>query len=497
MPVAGMAYLDRPTPGGYFIFPDLSVRHEGKFRLSFNLFEELKEDKDADADPSPTAADVKPLPGAGMAPESFAIWRLEVKSVPFNVFSAKKFPGLAESTNLSRVVAEQGCRVRIRRDVRMRRRDNKSKDFDEYDDTGYARTDRFATPLQQVPERPRSISNGSMHGSVHGSVHGGAEPATPYSVEHRRSSESLSYYSQPSYAAPPPQPQPNQAAPYTSHLAFGSNSAQYAAPSFQPPAPLVAQQPQRFVQPTNDYQYHSSAHSRPVSTPQNYAYPPSQPQQPTYQQLPIYSNSSPEYQPVPDYRRASLPSSQQGYASQSMTSYSQQDNRQTSMQPNYYPSSMQQNLAPRSATPGGTGQVLPPIQTLQPPIESKYESKYEPYTPTTLPAPVNNITPSSSYENLHNKYQPYTSTPISGSATDYGRMSKRSHEQVFDNSHQYQALHSGMRPSAFSAGREVPQIEAEDGSLVEEYDLTAMRMLSYRRADGTTHLKKCPSPIRD
>ena len=39
MPVAGMAYLDRPTAGGYFIFPDLSVRHEGKFRLSFNLYE--------------------------------------------------------------------------------------------------------------------------------------------------------------------------------------------------------------------------------------------------------------------------------------------------------------------------------------------------------------------------------------------------------------------------------------------------------------------------
>jgi len=497
MPVAGMAYLDRPTPGGYFIFPDLSVRHEGKFRLSFNLFEELKEDKDADADPSPRIADVKPLPGSGMAPRSFALWRLEVKSIPFNVFSAKKFPGLAESTNLSRVVAEQGCRVRIRRDVRMRRRDNKSKDFDEYDESGYARTDRFATPLQQVPERPRSISNGSMHGSVHGSVHGGAEPATPYALEHRRSSESLGYYSQPNYAPPPPQSQPSQVTPYSSHLTFGSNSSQYAAPSFQPPAPPVAQQPQRFVQPTNEYQYPSNTHFRQMSTPQTYAYPPSQPQQPTYQQAPIYSSSSPEYQSVPDYRRASLPASQQGYTNQPMIPFPQQDNRQTSIQPNYYPSSMQQNPAPRVATPGSSGQILPPIQTLQPPVESKYEPKYEPYTPTTLPAPVNIITPSSSYDNLHNKYQPYTTTPISASANDYGRMSKRSHEQVFDNSHQYQAMHSGMRPSSFSTGRDVPLIEAEDGSLVDEYDMTKMRMLAYRRADGTKQVKKCPSPIRD
>ena len=44
-------------------------------------------------------------------------WRMEVKSDLFTVYSAKKFPGLAESTNLSRTVAEQGCRVRIRRDV--------------------------------------------------------------------------------------------------------------------------------------------------------------------------------------------------------------------------------------------------------------------------------------------------------------------------------------------------------------------------------------------
>ncbi|KAK6411743.1 velum formation-related protein, partial [Oleoguttula sp. CCFEE 5521] len=41
-PVAGMVYLDRPSPAGYFIFPDLSVRHDGRFRLSFSLYEEVK-----------------------------------------------------------------------------------------------------------------------------------------------------------------------------------------------------------------------------------------------------------------------------------------------------------------------------------------------------------------------------------------------------------------------------------------------------------------------
>lgn len=52
VPASGMAYLDRPTEAGYFIFPDLSVRHEGYFRLSFSLFETTKEAKDFDLEPS-------------------------------------------------------------------------------------------------------------------------------------------------------------------------------------------------------------------------------------------------------------------------------------------------------------------------------------------------------------------------------------------------------------------------------------------------------------
>lgn len=496
MPVAGMAYLDRPTPGGYFIFPDLSVRHEGKFRLSFNLFEELKEEKDEDVEglPSPRSTDTKSSsPASKMAPKNFAIWRLEVKSKPFSVFSAKKFPGLSESTNLSRVVAEQGCRVRIRRDVRMRRRDPKSKDYDEFEDNAYGRADRFGTPLQQVPERPRSISNGSVHGSVHASAHGsvhGGDPGTPYAIEHRRSSQDLGYYNQPSYVPPPIPVQPAQPGPsYSSHLTFGSNSSQYATPSFQPPPAPIAQPPQRYVQPNNDYQYQPNPHTRQISTPQNFAYPSNQPQQPSYQQTPMYTTNTPEYKPVPDYRRASLPASHQGYQSQSLTSYPQSDSRQNPVQPNYYQSPAQ-NPAPRSATPNNSGQVLPPIQTLQPPLESKYES----FTPSaSLPASA--ITPSSSYENMRSKFQPYATTSAAASNTDYTRLNKRSHEQVFDNSHQYQSLHSGMRPSTFRHGQDVPQVEAEDGSLVEEYDMGSMRMLNYKRADGTKQTKKCPSPI--
>lgn len=150
VPASGMAYLDRPVEAGYFIFPDLSVRHEGYFRLSFSLFETTKEDKDHDLD----------QPDSDL-PQGVD-WRMEIKTLPFNVFSAKKFPGLMESTQLSKTVADQGCRVRIRRDVRMRKRDGKSGAYERRDDD-YPRR-RTVTPASDDPigaMRPRSLSNSS------------------------------------------------------------------------------------------------------------------------------------------------------------------------------------------------------------------------------------------------------------------------------------------------------------------------------------------------
>lgn len=119
-PVSGCCYLDRPDPAGYFLFPDLSVRHEGRYRLVFSLYELIKDAKDLDRD-----AEI-PSTGESQLPAD-ACHRMDLRSADFTVYSAKKFPGLTESTTLSRVVAEQGCRVRIRRDVRMRRRDPNGK----------------------------------------------------------------------------------------------------------------------------------------------------------------------------------------------------------------------------------------------------------------------------------------------------------------------------------------------------------------------------------
>ncbi|KAI5457998.1 velvet factor-domain-containing protein [Mariannaea sp. PMI_226] len=212
VPASGMAYLDRPTEAGYFIFPDLSVRHEGRYRLTFSLFETTKEEKDFDLEPS----DGDLPPGVD--------WRMEIKTLPFSVFSAKKFPGLMESTQLSKTVADQGCRVRIRRDVRMRKRDGKGGSGFDRREEGYARQ-RTVTPAAEDPHsiRARSLSNSSEH-------------RAPYPEPQRRPSIIEAYHPPP----PPPPPSYEQSSSSGSrHLSFGDPSApQYSAPrQYAPQAP--------------------------------------------------------------------------------------------------------------------------------------------------------------------------------------------------------------------------------------------------------------------
>ncbi|GKT57381.1 sexual development activator [Colletotrichum tofieldiae] len=267
MPVSGMAYLDRPTEAGYFLFPDLSVRHEGRYVLAFHLYEDIKQEEDRD--PEGDAADEALNPAF--------MYRLAVKSVPFNVFSAKKFPGLTESTNLSKTISEQGCRVRIRRDVRMRRRDGKpaGNDFENNPENEYRNSRRTQTPeIRSNAEqfRARSSSNSSEH-----------RAAYPPAPERRPSAVE-------SFQAPPPPPPPPMAygpAPSTNvHLRFGSDASsapypphQYAQPSAQPPpispttASYQSNQPSPY-HPTSSYGYSSRpssqyATSNPPPTPRD------------------------------------------------------------------------------------------------------------------------------------------------------------------------------------------------------------------------------------
>ncbi|KAI2625454.1 velvet factor-domain-containing protein [Xylaria nigripes] len=247
-PVSGCCYLDRPDPAGYFLFPDLSVRHEGRYRLVFSLYELMKNEGDLDRD-APEAE-----PGNPRLPTD-ACHRMDLRSADFTVYSAKKFPGLTESTALSRAVAEQGCRVRIRRDVRMRRRDANTKPSsnDEYaKNVEDEYTKRRGT---QTPDdyRARSVSNSSIDRSSF------ADPSRrPSSVD---------------YAAAPHPPTFQSSKPSAAMLNFGGQAASGFA---QPFGPIGVSNPQ----------------STPVSPAQS-VFPPAQgvnlpPPSPSYSPSPAY-----------------------------------------------------------------------------------------------------------------------------------------------------------------------------------------------------------------
>ncbi|KAG2219797.1 hypothetical protein INT45_001129 [Circinella minor] len=78
--------------GGFFVFGDLSVRIEGRYRLRFTLFEITTQG---------------------------AINLKSIYSDTFSVYSAKTFPGMLESTFLSRTFSDQGVRLRIRKEHRV------------------------------------------------------------------------------------------------------------------------------------------------------------------------------------------------------------------------------------------------------------------------------------------------------------------------------------------------------------------------------------------
>ena len=482
MPVAGMAYLDRPSPAGYFIFPDLSVRHEGKYRLSFNLFEETKA-RDMETDPALTNQPSTSNQGrAPQAPPSNCVpFRLEVKSRPFVVYSAKKFPGLAESTSLSRLVAEQGCRVRIRRDVRMRRRDTKtSKEFEDLDDEGasYTHADRYTTPdnYGQVPvvERARSVSTTSVDASP-----------IPYPLAERRSSiQEGCYYNPQSWQQPAVAPIiQTAAANYNTHLAFGNHhpGPQCQAPVLSAAGPAVSQPPTPYGSNLPGYQNQPlQSHSRQASNGSEYTYHPQAFTQSHFGGQ-IYSDA-PDYRPAVSHQRSNM--SQPSSATRDAVSYPVVDSRITSGNQSYFvqsPAVADQ----RSSTPTGL-QNLPPLKALQPSSEKKYEHP----TAQSIIAEAGEASPQASFD--ANSSYPSLAGPMHSASDNLSRPGKRSYGKVFDTGHISQPTRGGARPEAI--GQDVPQVECDEGP-IDEVDLANLKILSYRRADGSKQHKKIPSPV--
>lgn len=483
-PVAGMAYLDRPTPAGYFIFPDLSVRHEGKYRLSFALYEELKEHKDMDSDDRGSEHVQNGRVDAHVS------HRLEVKSAPFSVYSAKKFPGLTESTALSRMVAEQGCRVRIRRDVRMRRRDNKTKDdWDDYEEkTAYERN-RTATPdvygqnavhtpqpMADGSDRPRSQSNASNASF--------APPPRRPSMQDMANSYNPGYQNQ----MPPPQAPQNA---YSSQMQYPAAPA----PQYQSQYPPAPQQPAMhppqapYMQQQHSWQPQAQP-QMPMAQP--YGYGPNQQYGHYEQPAPVRHDSLDYSSNGSEYRRPSLAGPQQT-PTQMAAPFGTLDSGYNRHQSQMNPPPAQPMPSSQAPHPNGSqapasthsinGYNLAPLKTLQPPAE-KLEPVSPPY-PVSAPGmqmPIDPLVPRT-YQN-----KPYSSHGDSNGQTLSGS-TKRSFSATFDTNHIEQPLRGGARPNV-NLPVDDGGLSALDASTDEE--ILDERAMSYRRADGTHRSRRVP-----
>ncbi|WWD21855.1 hypothetical protein CI109_106343 [Kwoniella shandongensis] len=88
------------TDAAFFVFPDLGVRKEGRYKLKLTLFEIVDQE---------------------------VFYCTTMYTSTFSVYSAKKFPGMSKATDLSKSFAEQGLKIRVRKDPRQPARNIKVK----------------------------------------------------------------------------------------------------------------------------------------------------------------------------------------------------------------------------------------------------------------------------------------------------------------------------------------------------------------------------------
>ena len=524
-PVAGMVYLDRPAPAGYFIFPDLSVRHEGEYRLSFSLYEEIKDPQDQDRDPAPG------LPSHHSPGDSYVTHRLEVTSETFTVWSAKKFPGLTESTPLSRTVADQGCRVRIRRDVRMRRRDNKPSPYgwDTFEDetaAARARARTSGTPDPATfptaaasgaagpPPPPPTYSDALARSrSASNTSHATAGPV----VAPRRSSAHEADPVTAAYAHPPPSTYPASPSPFASTSQCPS---QYASSSQYPSAPQYAPTYSHVPTPSPSAYYYDSSSYGPslpwqnqyTSTPST-AYDSSSRMSVDYSRMPSAprrSTSSAQYQPPPP----PPPPLHAGYAATPQSSH-------PSSRPAYT----------RSRQSSSSGIAIDPAytsrpETLQPLLRGAPGVCTTPVSSSStrpFPDSVPQFDAQMSSRPAVEPVSPASSAPAPPSMTPQPADShKRVYAQVFSEAHHHQSLRHGARPGAATAtcipppppppppysaamyGGTAPLCSTASSTAASpasiddddtDTDIEVRReQMKYRRADGSQVARKLPAP---
>ncbi|RDL40089.1 Uncharacterized protein BP5553_00068 [Venustampulla echinocandica] len=113
--------------GIWFVLQDLSVRTEGTFRLRFS-FVNVGVSSSSPTSATGSSNGMQPMTqvNTGKAPVLAACF-----SDCFTVYSAKRFPGVVESTNLSKCFATQGIKIPIRKDGQGPTRADRDKEYED------------------------------------------------------------------------------------------------------------------------------------------------------------------------------------------------------------------------------------------------------------------------------------------------------------------------------------------------------------------------------
>ncbi|WWC58933.1 uncharacterized protein I303_101478 [Kwoniella dejecticola CBS 10117] len=132
------------SEAAFFVFPDLGVRKEGRYKLKLTLFEIVDQE---------------------------VYYCTTMFTATFSVYSAKKFPGMSKATDLSKSFAEQGLKIRVRKDPRQPARNNKTKrksdaadSEEEYDTPHHDQRKQHPPPQPQHHHHQAKRSRGASVG---------------------------------------------------------------------------------------------------------------------------------------------------------------------------------------------------------------------------------------------------------------------------------------------------------------------------------------------
>jgi len=222
--------------GAYFVFGDLSIKLEGKFALQFNLYELRKME---------------------------CRYIKSVQCEPFIVHPSRTWPGMQESTYLTKVLFDQGVKLRIRKEPKtlLKKRGPASENYE-------PRHYRLHTQAQVRPghgiETVRNESSPPNQGDFQGSVQ-----ASPYDprppVGRGYSHQSVESFS-PSYSDERSSKRPRTGSEHSTVQSFGHpENAIPDSPGFSRMYDPQQQQQQQHQPPYSPYGQ--------MTPQQNYGYP--------------------------------------------------------------------------------------------------------------------------------------------------------------------------------------------------------------------------------